>query len=72
MVRELAAVAGDAERCAEYYKTSPGLAGADAIIDLYHSVARLARAVVLPDGETWYDLYRREVEGTYRAHRAEI
>lgn len=44
-LEHLDALIADCRTCAETYETSPGLAGAGAIIDLYRGIERLASLV---------------------------
>jgi hypothetical protein len=45
MPEQLEALIGDCEKCAEVYDEKPGLAGPQAISDLYRAIARLAAIV---------------------------
>ena len=41
-MQELEKIATDCRAAADYYADSPGLAGAEAIIDLYRTIQRIA------------------------------
>lgn len=40
--RQIESLMADAEKCAKTYEEKPGMAGPEAIIDLYRAIARLA------------------------------
>ena len=49
MREQIETLIADAEKAAAFYDAKPGLAGPQAISDLYRAVARLARLVKLKE-----------------------